>query len=182
MAPAQKTKETLQVATESFFAAWCSACYDAMQANARTCLAFFLRIRCEVRSKCTSRKGLFYLKTGCANKLTRMEASVPAQGARPRGALLPEPNHAKPKGQQMALANRMLLVTWAARPCLLNRGHKQAAKVAVNINGSWPQVICHAPFAWRPAMMLGSCSCLGCGLVWAVYRREVAQLRGLAYF
>ena len=28
------------VATESFFAAWCSACYDAMQANARTCLAF----------------------------------------------------------------------------------------------------------------------------------------------
>ena len=61
----------------------------------------FLRIRCEVRSKCTSRKGLFYLKTGCANKLTRMEASVPAQGARPRGALLPEPNHAKPKGQQM---------------------------------------------------------------------------------
>ncbi len=137
----------------------------------------FLRIHCEVRSKCTSRKGLFYLKTGRASPAWKQAS--PLKGRAPVAHCSLNPIMRNPTDNKWALANRMLLDTWAARPCLLNRGHKQAAKVAVvavNINGSWPQVICHAPFAWRPAMMLGSCSCLGCGLVWAVYRREVAQL------
>ena len=180
MAPARKTKETLQVATESFFAAWCSACYDAMQANARACQAFLFTHTLRSAQQMHKPQRLVLFENWVCQQAhphgSKRPRDSPLKGRAPVAHCSLNPIMRNPKDNKWALANRMLLVTWAARPCLLNRGHKQAAKVAVNINGSWPQVICHAPFAWRPAMMLGNCSCLGCGLVWAVYRREVAQL------